>query len=93
MASFIVTDLYAVQNFRGQLEDTAKNLREQLRKTEASIDTVAKGWKDIQFDQFKEGIEQDKEIIEPLCKEIDEFNNEILYKFEKIIEKYLNLGR
>ena len=87
----VINDVESLARFRRQLNETSENLRDQLRKTEQSIETVAQGWKDSQFDKFKEGFEKDKEIIEPLCKEIDEFEAEILYPLEKTLRKYLDL--
>lgn len=88
----VINDVDSLARFRGQLNETSDNLREQLRKTEQSIETVAQGWKDSQFDKFKEDFEKDKDIIEPLCKEIDEFEAEILYPLEKTLRKYLALS-
>ena len=87
----IHNDYVALCRFRQQLEETSKNLRDQLRKTEAAIETVAQGWKDVQFEQFKNGFEEDKEIIDPLCKEIDDFNNVLLQPLQGTIKRYLEL--
>lgn len=88
----VINDVESLRTFRGQLGETSENLREQLRKTDQSIETVAQGWKDIQFEKFRDGFEEDKEIIEPLCKEIDEFNYEVLSRLQTILERYLSLG-
>jgi len=90
--SAVINDVESLNTFRRQLNETSDDLREQLRKTEQSIETVAQGWKDTQFDKFKEGFEKDKDVIEPLCKDIDEFEAEILYPLEKTLRKYLALS-
>ena len=84
----VINDCEALEKFIDQLWETSENLRDQLRKTDQSIETVAEGWKDIQFDLFKEGFDEDKEIIEPLCKEIDEFAGEILSPLLKKLKIY-----
>ena len=84
-------DVEALAKFREHLKETSEDLREQLRKTEQAIETVAQGWKDTQFEKFSGEFERDKEKIEPLCKDIDSFEGEILYPFEMILRKYLDL--
>lgn len=37
-------------NFRCQLSELSDNLMEQLRRTDAAMETVAKEWQDEQFE-------------------------------------------
>ena len=77
--------------FIRQLGETSDNLRNRVRKTDSSLETVAQGWKDSQFDKFRKDFEKDKEIMGSLCKEIDEFNDEDLYPLYKTLLGYLSI--
>ena len=90
MAS-IQNDVESVKKFRGELLDTVDDLQEQLKRTDAAIEEVAASWGDSQFVKFKDGFEQDKEVINPLCKDIEDFESDVLLPLEKILRKYLDL--
>ena len=55
------------------------------------MEDVAAVWKDMQFLKYEKEFNKDKEMIEPLCKDIEEFESDVLYPLEKILEKYANL--
>ena len=82
---------YLVRRYRRAILDTSDYLREKLCLTEAAIDEVAAVWDDPQFVKFKEGFQEDKDVIKPLCDDIEEFEGEVLLPLERILRKYLEL--
>lgn len=87
----IQNNVESLQKFRGELLDTSDNLKDQLSRTEAAIEEVAAVWGDSQFVKFKEGFDQDKDVIKPLCDDIEEFEGDVLLPLENILRKYLDL--
>ncbi len=90
MAS-VITNSTSLKKFRNELLDTVDNLREQLRATESAIDEVSQEWKDPQFKKYNEEFSKDKEEIEPLCKKIEEYEDDVLRGLYDIIYEYENL--
>ncbi len=87
----IQNDVESLKKFRGELLDTSDNLKDQLSRTEAAIEEVAAVWGDSQFVKFKEGFDQDKDVIKPLCDDIEEFEGDVLLPLENILRRYLDL--
>ena len=87
----MITDPEAIHRLRDDLRTTADGLRQQLKKTEAAMDEVAQEWKDIQFHKYNEEFTKDKEMIPPLCSDIEEFEDDVLRRLEKIAIDYGNL--
>lgn len=87
----IQNDVESLKKFRGELLDTSDKLKDQLSRTEAAIEEVAAVWRDSQFVKFKEGFEQDKDVIKPLCDDIEEFEGDVLLPLENILRRYLDL--
>jgi CRISPR/Cas system type I-B associated protein Csh2 (Cas7 group RAMP superfamily) len=87
----IINDVDALRKFRNQLLDIVEDLQKQLKVTEEAIEDVAKSWGDSQFVKFKQGFDEDKELINPLSKKIESFEGEVLYPLEKILREYLDL--
>lgn len=87
----IINDYETLHKFRNELLDTVDNLRKQLKKTETAIEDVAAVWKDMQFQKYEKEFTKDKDKIEPLCKNIEEFESDVLFPLEIILEKYGNL--
>lgn len=87
----VINDYETLHKFRNELLDTVDKLREQLKKTEKAMGDVSAVWKDMQFLKYEKEFNKDKEMIEPLCKDIEEFESDVLYPLEKILEKYANL--
>lgn len=87
----VINDYESLHKFRNELLDTVDNLRDQLKKTEQAMSNVATVWKDAQFMKYENEFSKDKDKIEPLCKDIEEFESDVLYPLEKILEKYSNL--
>lgn len=90
MAS-MVTGADALQRFRDDILERVDDLRDQLRKTEAAMDAVAEEWKDDQFRKYNEEFSKDKEEIEPLCKTLEEYENDVLYPLWKVVREYEDL--
>lgn len=84
----VINDYETMHKFRNDLLDTVENLREQLKKTDKAMEEVAAVWKDMQFQKFNNEFDKDKEEIEPLCKDIEAFENDVLYPLEKLLITY-----
>lgn len=90
MAS-VITNSTSLKKFRNELLDTVEDLREQLRATENAIDEVSQEWKDPQFKKYHDEFCKDKEQIEPLCKKIEEYEDDVLRGLYDIVYEYENL--
>lgn len=90
MASMIGSS-EAVKKLQYDLRDTVKGLNEQLKKTENAMEEVAKDWKDMQFRKYNEEFTKDKELIPPLCSDIEEFESDVLQKLYDILYEYENM--
>jgi CRISPR/Cas system type I-B associated protein Csh2 (Cas7 group RAMP superfamily) len=87
----IINDVNSLRKFRNKLLDTVDDLKTQLKTTETAIEDVAHSWGDSQFKKFHEGFDEDKELINPLCKKIEEFEGEVLLPLENILIEYNGL--
>ena len=87
----MISDPDAIKKLRNDLLDTVDGLKQQLSRTESAMETVANEWKDVQFHKYNDEFTKDKEMIPPLCNDIEEFENDVLYRFEKILREYLDL--
>ena len=87
----MISDPDAVKKLRNELLDTVDGLKDQLKKTENAMETVANEWKDAQFQKYNEEFTKDMEIIPPLCSDIEAFEDEVLRPFEEIQREYLDL--
>lgn len=90
MAS-VINNSESVKKFCNELLDTVDDLRAQLKKTERAMDEVSQEWKDPQFQKYNEEFCKDKEKIEPLCKDIEEYESDVLHPLYKILSRYENL--
>lgn len=82
------TGAEALKKFRDDILERVDDLRDQLKKTEAAMETVAEEWKDDQFRKYNEEFSKDKEEIEPLCKTLEEYENDVLYPMWKVVDEY-----
>lgn len=87
--SDMITDPVAIQKFRDQLLDLVDELKAQAKRTDDAIDEVANTWKDMEFKKYKKEFDQDRELFEPLCNDIDEFESGPLYELQKKAEIYI----
>ena len=87
MASMIV-DTDELKRFRDEIFNRVDDLRERLKKTDEAMDAVAEEWKDHQFKKYNEEFSKDKEEIEPLCKTLEEYENDVLYPMWKVVDEY-----
>jgi hypothetical protein len=90
MASMIGNS-QAVKKLQNDLLGTVDGLKEQLKKTENAMEEVAKDWKDMQFRKYNEEFTKDKELIPPLCNDIEEFESDVLQKLYEILYEYENM--
>ena len=90
MAS-VINNSESVNKFCNELLDTVDDLRDQLKKTEQAMDDVAQEWKDPQFKKYHDEFSKDKEKIEPLCKKIEEYEDDVLRGLYDIVYEYENL--
>lgn len=77
--------------FRNQLNELSDNLMQQLRRTDAAMEAVAKEWQDEQFHKYRDQFAGDRDIIQPLSDQIQQFQEGPLQQFEMIIREYLGL--
>jgi uncharacterized protein YukE len=87
----MITNSEAIRKLRDDLLDTVDGLREQLKKTESAMDEVAQDWKDMQFRKYNEEFTKDKELIPPLCDDIEAFEDEVLRRLYEIAKRYEEL--
>lgn len=87
----VINDVESLKKFRGELLDISEDLQEQLKRTDAAIEDVASVWKDSQFKKFNDDFQKDKEMINPLCEDIEAFEGEVLKPLEDILRDYLAL--
>ena len=87
----VINDYESIKKFRHEILDTVERLEEQLRKTEQAMTDVASTWKDLQFQKYHQEFNYDKEKIPPLCRRLEEFEDDVLRPLQQKIEKYLNL--
>lgn len=78
-------------NFRCQLSELSEKLMEQLRRTDAAMETVAKEWQDEQFHKYRDEFTEDRDQIQPLSDQINQFQEGPLQQFENITREYLDL--
>lgn len=89
--SGMINDPEAIQKFRYQLAELVDKLREQLKRTDAAMDEVAASWKDEQFKKYRREFSKDRDVFEPLCKNIDEFESGPLAELQSILQNYNEL--
>lgn len=78
----------AVRKLQNDLLDTVDGLKEQLKKTENAMEEVAREWKDMQFRKYNEEFTKDKELIPPLCSDIEAYEGEVLQRLYQILKDY-----
>lgn len=81
----------AVARFRNQLVELTEHLREQMRRTDAAMEEAAAEWDDPQFKKYQAEFRQDREVFDPLCDNIEEFEQGPLFRLQQILEEYGNL--
>lgn len=87
----MINDWESMQKFQNELLDAVDKLREQLKKTDSAMETVANEWKDIQFQKYEQEFTKDKEKIEPICKDIEAFENDVLNPLKVTLKGYTEL--
>jgi len=87
----MVVDPDELYNFRCQLAELSEKLMEQLRRTDAAMETVAKVWQDEQFQKYRDEFTEDRDLIQPLSDQINQFQGGPLQQFENITREYLAL--
>lgn len=92
MSGFIgmQVDADELHNFRCQLSELSENLMEQLRRTDAAMEAVAKEWKDEQFHKYRDEFTEDRDLIQPLSDQINQFQEGPLQQLEIIVREYGN---
>jgi len=84
-----VNNVEELRKFRVKLVELSEKLRDQRAKTDAIVEEVAKSWADDQFKKFKEGFEEDKNMLDPLRIKISETELKILKPLEDLLREYL----
>lgn len=88
MHNMIINDAKAVQELRNELLRAVEGLEEQLKTTEAALNTVAETWQDNQTKKFVDSFADDKQKLQPLMDDITWFENDPLKKIQEWIEEY-----
>ena len=78
----------AIHNYRGKIAHATDELKVQLQKTEKAIEQVSEGWQDGNFKQFQNNFNEDKEKIKPLCDELYNYENNLLFQLENKLRDY-----
>lgn len=87
----MIIDPDELYNFRCRLSELSEKLMEQLRRTDAAMEAVATEWQDEQFKKYRDEFMEDRDLIQPLSDQINEFQEGPLQQFEMITREYLNL--
>lgn len=87
----MIVDPDELCNFRCRLSELSEKLMEQLRRTDAAMETVAKEWQDLQFHKYRDEFTEDRDLIHPLSDQINQFQEGPLQQFENITREYLEL--
>lgn len=87
----MIVDPDELNKFRCQLAELSENLMEQLRRTDAAMEAVAQEWQDQQFQKYRDEFTQDRDLIQPLSDQINQFQEGPLQQFEIITREYLGL--
>lgn len=87
----MIVDPDELYSFRCQLSELSEKLMEQLRRTDAAMETVAKEWQDEQFQKYRDEFTEDSDLIQPLSDQINQFQEGPLQQFENITREYLSL--
>lgn len=88
MHNMIINDSNAVQELRNELLRAVENLEEQLKVTEAALNTVAETFQDEQAKLFVESFDKDKQKLQPLMDDVAWFESDSLRKIQEWIEEY-----
>ena len=82
-------DPEAIKAYRGKIQDSIEQLRNQLLKTESAVQTVSESWKDNNFMEFQTNFNVDKEQIKPLIKVLENYESNILSQLETKLRTYI----
>ena len=88
MHNMLINDSNAVQALRNELLLAVENLEEQLKATEAALNTVAETWQDTQFKKYVESFDEDKQKLQPLMDDVAWYESDPLRKIQEWIEEY-----
>lgn len=77
-----------IYNFRCQLSELSDKLMEQLHRTDAAMEAVAKEWQDQQFHKYRDEFTEDRDLIQPLSDQINQFQEGPLQQFQIIAKEY-----
>lgn len=89
MAITVDNDPEAIHTYRGKIQESIEQLRAQLTKTEAAVQTVSQSWKDNNFMQFQSNFNVDKEQIKPLISVLENYESNLLFQLEQKLRTYI----
>lgn len=89
MASTVINDPDSIHAYRGKIFEAIGNLKTQLEKTEAAVQTVSESWKDNNFVQFQNNFNEDKAKIMPLCEVLNNYESNLLHQLEEKLRTYM----
>lgn len=85
----MLTDYDSIVDFRRNLDTAIQNLNDSIKGTEGAVEEVSEVWKDKIFTDFQNKFGEDKELLVFLNKELEEFNEVVLYRVEENVKTYL----
>ncbi len=88
--NFVIVDYDALCRFMQELEESTENVRKQLEKTDKALETAGETWKDVKFKQFNDRFSEDKERLEPISKQLEQYKDEVLEPYRQKLYEYLN---
>lgn len=88
MPSTVINDPESIHAYRGKIQNAIEQLKAQLQKTEAAVETVSESWRDNNFQQFRTNFNADKEQIKPLCDVLNNYESNLLYQLEQKLRTY-----
>lgn len=89
MAITVDNDPEAIHAYRGKIQESIEQLRTQLQRTEAAVQTVSESWKDNNFMQFQSNFNVDKEQIKPLISVLENYESNLLFQLEQKLRTYI----
>lgn len=92
MPSSIQNDPDALHEYRMKLLEAVEKLRKDYQRTGDVIEKAySDGWRDEQFEKFRKSFNEDKERIEPLCKDLEKYGDVKLQGLEEKMRVYLGI--
>ncbi len=77
----MIVDPDELYQFRCRLSELSENLVQQLDRTNVAMETIAQEWRDAQFQKYRDEFIEDRDFLQPLSEQINEFQEGPLLQF------------